>query len=149
MLNRQECYKLLFEIKSKGINTDEQLSLLSRSSLVPKEIIKFINNNRQLEVKEFYENLRKKYNSKSSKLYLQLVKEDLEPIEILKTLCSYNTQVILYSENLTNKKNYLDNSRIKESLQALTKYFNEQDISECIDILKIIKSDIKILENKE
>lgn len=151
MLTRQDCYKILFEMSNKGLNVQKQISTLSTSTKVPIELIRFINQNRELNVTTFYESLRKKHNAKSSKLYLKLMKEEIEATECLKTLSSYITQVLIMSESIDTgeRKSFYNSVRIKEALSALNKYFLEQDITECIDILKMIKSDIKILENKE
>lgn len=151
MLNRQDCYKILFDMKEKGIDVTEQISQLSKNVKVPLQVIKFINENRELNVTTFYESLRKKHNEKTSKLYLKIMKEDLDANECLKTLSSYVTQVLIASEKiqLSERKSFLESSHILQVISALHKYFASQELLECLDILKIIKSDIKILENKE
>ena len=70
MITKQDCLILLSEIGA----TDKIKELLAQPT-PSVEIIKFINDNRQLDLTRFYEKLRKSYNQKHSKLYINIVKE--------------------------------------------------------------------------
>ena len=75
MITRNDCYLLLAEINEKGIDTSAQIKSLMSSTSIPLDVIKFINDNRQLDLTSFYEKIRKSYNNKKSKLYINIVKE--------------------------------------------------------------------------
>ena len=67
MLTTNDCLLLLSEIESKGINTKEVTTKLVTSGLT-QDVLKYIDTYRPLEVKQFYDNIRKNYNNKKSKL---------------------------------------------------------------------------------
>lgn len=152
MINRIDCYKVLFEMKKNGIDVERQIKMLSTSSTVPKEIIEFINDKRPLHIREFYETLRKKGNQKGSKLYKNIVKEKQDnSIEAAKTLSSLLTHILIKAETLELSEVYsfYKQARVLEINEALHKYFTEGDTISILEELKYIREDIKILENKE
>ena len=97
----------------------------------------------------FYENLRKNYNNKKSKLYGNIVKEIDKPDEILTTLSSFLTQAILFSKKLEDKEMFLRHARVADVTRVLTSYFKDFDLSYCIRLMQLLKADIKALENRE
>ena len=64
MISKNDCLLLLADIKNKGIDTTEPLKELLNSNTLPLSVIKFINENRQLDLAAFYEKIRKNYNKK-------------------------------------------------------------------------------------
>ena len=94
-LKKNDLLLLLTEMQDKGIDTKAQVKTLISSPSVPIEVLKFINDQRPLDIIEFYEHLRKNYNNKKSNLYINIVKEIEEPQEVLTTLSALLTQVIL------------------------------------------------------
>ena len=67
------------------------------------ETIKFINDNRELNVRKFYEKLRKSYNQKRSNLYINIVRENrdkVDPKELVITLASLQLQILLFNKTL-------------------------------------------------
>ena len=68
MLNRNDLILILTEMEDKGIDTHEQLTRVFTSQEFPIDVVKFINNQRVLDVVRFYEHIRKSYNQKKSKL---------------------------------------------------------------------------------
>lgn len=151
MINRIDCYKVLFDMKKNGQDVDKQLTALSTSTTVPTSVIEFINNNRPLVIREFYEELRKQSNSKNNKLYKNLVKETHENIlEASKTLSSLLTRIIIKAESL-DKENILTfykQARVSKITTALNEYFSKNNVESIIDELTYIRNDIKILEGK-
>ena len=97
MITKNDCILLLTDISSRNINTTEAMKKLLSSSDVNLEVIKFINENRPLEVAQFYEQLRYNYNHKKSKLYINIVKDIEDPNEVLTTLSALLTQILLFS----------------------------------------------------
>nr|DAP55327.1 MAG TPA: hypothetical protein [Caudoviricetes sp.] len=153
MLTRNDCLLLLSELETFD-NVDKeklkQITLKTASQLnISLDTLKFINTYKPLDVKNFYNQIRQNYNNKKSKLYINIVKEIDDTNKVLTTLSSLLTQILLYSENTEkcdNKQLFLQHSRAKEISLALTKYFENYDITICLQLLRLIKADIKSLE---
>lgn len=145
-ISRNDCLLLLKDIEDKGIDTREAISELVKSKDATFNVLKFINDNRRLEVTEFYEYIRKSYNLKKSNLYKNIVKEIEDPNEVLTTLSAMETQILLHARNVENKQLFLRHARAEEIALVLSNYFKTYDITNCIKLLKLIKCDIKCLE---
>lgn len=146
MISKNDCLLLLTELKNEGIDTSKQIKdliLLSEPSI---EIIKYINDQRQLDVTKFYEKLRKSYNNKKSKLYINIVKDINNPKDVLTTLASLNLQILLYSNQVENYQMFLRHARAQEITTVLNNYYKTYDITNCLKLLKLIKIDLKCLE---
>ena len=96
MIDKRDCFILLSELQEDGVeNTEKYINELLASKQPSLEVIKFINDNRQFDANKFYEKIRKSYNSKKSKLYMNIVREDnFDADEILSTLASLNLQLL-------------------------------------------------------
>ena len=134
MISKNDCLLLLTELKNEGIDTSKQIKdliLLSEPSI---EIIKYINDQRQLDVTKFYEKLRKSYNNKKSKLYINIVKDINNPKDVLTTLASLNLQILLYSNQAENYQMFLRHARAQEITTVLNNYYKiaiHYNISKC------------------
>lgn len=147
MITRNDCLLLLSELNSKGIDTKAYLNKAIKSPNVDLTVLKFINDNRPLELADFYNNLRKRYNDKKSKLYKEIVQiDEKEPKDIVVTLSSLLTQIILYSNKISNKQLFLKHSRAEEISKVLVKYFTSYDMQLCVSMLNLIKADLKACE---
>lgn len=151
MLSKQECYKILLDMRADGVNVNKPISQLASASTVPPEVIKFINENRNLAITEFYRVLRKKSNSTKNKLYKEIVTEVQQPMDKVKALSSFITQGVIAGEKLELKEreNFFKALRLKECAKALMNYFENSDIQPLLEMVLLIKNDIKIFENKE
>ena len=120
-ISKTDCLILLNELQESGIDCSNEVKTLLRSSGPSVEILKFINDNRPLDLAMFYEKLRKSYNNKKSTLYINLMKDpDPENInKVLSTLNSYSLQATLFSEQLQNKQMFYRFSRLQEVYQCL------------------------------
>ena len=147
MITRNDCYLLLAEINEKGIDTSAQIKSLMSSTSIPLDVIKFINDNRQLDLTSFYEKIRKSYNNKKSKLYINIVKEVENPQEVLTTLSSLLTQILLFTKSADDKQMFMRHSRAQEISQVLNNYFKDYNLTNCVKLLRLIKADLKALEN--
>lgn len=147
MIKKTDCILLLTEMQEKGVDVNKQISRLMSSADLPLEVLKFINDNRQLDVVSFYNNLRVNYNKKKSSLYINIVKEIDEPQEVLTTLSAMLTQILLYSKKLENKSLFLKHSRAEEITKVLDNYFKTYDITSAIRLMRLIKADVKALES--
>ena len=124
MILKNDCYLLLADLQSKGIDTTEAINELISSTTIPMSVIKFINDNRQLDLMKFYEKVRKSYNQKKSNLYINIVKEIEEPSEVLTTLSAMLTQVLRYSEEVADKQMFLRHARANDISKVLSLYLS-------------------------
>lgn len=146
MITKNDCLLLLTELQDEGIEVNKYINNLYSSTSIPLEIIKFINDHRKLELTNFYEKLRKSYNNKKSNLYINIVKEIEDPIEVIITLASLNLQILLFSKQVEDKKLFLQSARYQEILKVLEIYYQKFDSTSAIKLLKLIKADLKCLE---
>lgn len=147
MITKEDVLLLLTELRDEGVDVKEQIK---KQVLAPEpkiEILKFINDNRQLDLTNFYKKIRKSYNDKKSKLYINIVKENEEVKEVLTTLSALLTQIILYAKNVDNMIMFYQHSRAEEITRVLNNYFKTFDLTNCIKLMKIIKADIKVCES--
>ena len=148
MLTKNDLLLLLSDLEEKGLSVKNQENQLFRSNGIPRDVLKFINDNRQLDVCNFYEMLRMNYNKKKSPLYKNLVKEEFKDTsEVLTTLAALNLQILLYAKHLENDKMFLKHSRAEEITQVLNNYYKTFDLIPCFRCLKLIKSDLKAFES--
>lgn len=149
MITKNDCYLLLAEYSNAGIDTKEAIDELfkSNSNIPSLNVLKFINDNRQLDVSKFYEKIRKSYNTKKSNLYINIVKEIDNPIDVLTTLSALLTQILLFAKNVDNRQMFLKHVRANEITKVLNIYFSNYDITNCIKVLRLIKADLKALES--
>ena len=148
MITRAECLGLLFELNENGVDCTEQIKHLLTLIEPDIDTIKFINDHQELNVRKFYEKLRKSYNNKKSKLYINIVKEQhesLSPKEILCTLASLQLQILLFNKDIDDV-NFLQSARFDEICKVLFNYYNTKDIIPCQQLLNLVKSDLKVLE---
>ena len=147
MITKEDVLLLLTELRDEGVDVKEQIK---KQVLAPEpkiEILKFINDNRQLDLTNFYKKIRKSYNDKKSKLYINIVKENEEVREVLTTLSALLTQIILYAKTVDNMIMFYQHSRAEEITKILNNYFKTFDLTNCIKLMKIIKADIKVCES--
>ena len=146
-ITKSDCLLLLTDLQEKSIDTNYAIKELLKSKTVPLTVLKFINDNRQLDVAKFYEKIRKSYNAKKSNLYINIVKEIEEPNEVLTTLSALLTQLILFSKNVEDKQMFFKHSRANEITAILNNYFKTYNLIPCTKLLRIIKIDLKALES--
>lgn len=146
MITKNDCILLLSDINSRDIDTTGAMKKLLSSSEINLEVIKFINDNRPLEVLRFYEQLRYNYNHKKSKLYINIVKEIEDTNDVLTTLSALLTQILLFSKKCEDRELFLKHSRAEEISLVLSRYFKYYDLQTCIQLLRLIKLDLKALE---
>ena len=148
MITKNDCLLLLGEIKNSGVDTSEMCTLLFNNKNISIDVLKFINSHRQLDVTNFYEKLRKNYNNKKSKLYKEIVQiDEKEPKDIVVTLSSLLTQILLFSNTVEDKQLFYKHVRADEITKVLNNYFRTFDTTICIQLLTLIKADLKVLES--
>ena len=148
MITKNDCLNLLFELKDNGVECNDQIRKMMSASHPDIETIKFINDHKELNVRKFYEKIRKSYNKKKSNLYINIVKEpdeNMNPKDVLCTLASLQLQILLYNKTI-NDSSFLQNMRFDEISKVLLNYYMTRDIIPCQKLLGFVKSDLKVLE---
>lgn len=148
MITRRDCLLLLSELSAKGIDTTEMVRKTMKSAEIDIDVIKFINQNRQLDANAFYEKIRKSYNHKKSNLYKNIVTCDEVDCSdsVLTTLAALNLQILLFVDRVSDTRMFLNHTRFEEINEALLNYSRTYDLVPCIKVLQIVKADLKAFE---
>ncbi len=148
MITKNDCLTVLVSLEDRGLNIDPLMKKLITAKEIPLDVLKFILENRGIEVASFYEMLRKKHNQKKSPLYHNIVKEITDPDEIITTLTCLLVQITLYSKKLqTNKDIFLREVRAEEITRVLNEYFATGALEHCLTLIKLLKTDLLVLEH--
>ena len=148
MITKNDCLTLVVELEDRGLDINPIMKKLITAKEVPHEVLKFILDNRGIEVANFYEMLRKKHNDKKSPLYHNIVKEVTDPEEIITTLACLLVQITLYSKKLpANKEIFQREVRAEEITRVLNNYYSTGLMDQCLALLKLIKTDLLVLEH--
>lgn len=147
MISKNDLVLILTEISEKtGIDTTSKITKVLTSKTIPLDILKYVNQQRELDVSKFYSYIRKSYNQKRSKLYINIMKEIDDVTEVLTTLASLNLQLLLFSKQLDDKQLFFKHSRAEEITKVLTLYYQNYDLTNCLRLLHLIKADIIAFE---
>jgi hypothetical protein len=148
MITKNDCLTILVSLEDSGINIDQQMKKLLTAKEIPLETLKFILDNRGIEVANFYEMLRKKHNQKKSPLYHNIVKDITDPDEIITTLACLLVQITLYCKKLpANKELFQREVRAEEISRVLNTYYATGMLDSCLALMKLLKSDLLVLEH--
>ena len=148
MITKNDCLSILISLEDKGVNIDQQMKKLITSKEIPIDTLKFILENRGIEVANFYEMLRKKYNQKKSPLYHNIVKDITDPEDVVTTLACLLVQITLYSKKLTtNKELFQREVRAEEISRVLNNYYATGMLDSCIALIKLLRADLLVLEH--
>lgn len=147
MITKNDCLSCLVKLEDSGITEAKQYIkklVVAREPSI--DILKFISKHRGIEVSNFYEMLRKNHNKKKSPLYTNIVREIDDINEIIVTLSSLQTQILLYGKRLPNATNFYREARAEEISRVLNNYFKTGEIDSCLAMLRLVKSDLLVLE---
>ena len=147
MITKNDCLSILVKLGDSGVQgTDPYIRKLLVSKEIPLDVLKFISENRGIEVGNFYEMLRKSHNQKKSPLYTNILKEVENPDELITTLSCLLTQIILYGNKLINRDQFFREVRAEEVSRVINNFFKTGTYEESQALLKLIKSDLLVLE---
>ena len=147
MITKNDCLSILTKLDESGVSgVNSYVRKLVVARDIPLDVLKFISDNRGLEVSKFYEMLRKSHNQKKSPLYTNILKEIDDPQEVVTTLSCLLTQILLYGKKLENKDQFFREVRAEELTRVLNNYFKTGLYEECLHLIKILKSDLLVLE---
>ena len=148
MITKNDCLTILVALEDRGINIDKPMRKLVTNKEIPMDVLKFILDNRGIEVANFYEMLRKKHNQKKSPLYHNIVKDIEDLDEVITTLTCLLVQISLYGKKLpTNKDIFQREVRAEEITRVLNHYYSTGEFDQCIALLKLLKADLLVLEH--
>jgi hypothetical protein len=148
MITKNDCLTVLVALEDKGLDINQPMKKLVTSKEVPLEVLKFILDNRGIEVANFYEMLRKKHNDKKSPLYHNIVKDLTDSEEVVTTLACLLVQITLYSKKLqTNKEIFKREVRAEEITRVLNTYYATGALDSCLALLRLLKADLLVLEH--
>ena len=148
MINKSDLITILVSLEDRGIEIDRQMKKLITAKEIPIDTLKFILENRGIEVANFYEMLRKKHNQKKSPLYRNIVKDIVDPEEVITTLACLLVQITLYSKKLpANKEIFQREVRAEEISRVLNNYYATGMLDSCLALMKLLKSDLLVLEH--
>ena len=147
MITKNDCLSILTKLDESGVSgVNQYVRKLVVARDIPLEVLKFISDNRGLEVSKFYEMLRRSHNQKKSPLYTNILKEVDDPQEVVTTLSCLLTQILLYGKKLENRDQFFREVRAEELTRVLNNYFKTGLYEECLNLIKVIKSDLLVLE---
>lgn len=147
MISKNDLVLILTEISEKtGVDTTDKITKVLTSRNIPLDIVQYVNKERELDVSKFYAYIRKSYNQKKSKLYINIMKEIDDVNDVLTTLSSLNLQLLLFSKQLDDKQLFFKHSRAEEITKVLNLYFQNYDLTNCLRLLHLIKADIIAFE---
>lgn len=148
MITKNDCLTIIVSLEDRGINIDQQMKKLITAKEIPIDVLKFISDNRGIEVANFYEMLRKKHNQKKSPLYHNILKDITDADDVITTLACLLVQITLYSKKLeANKEIFQREVRAEEISRVLNNYYSTGMLDSCISLIKLIKSDMLVLEH--
>ena len=147
MITKNDCLSILTKLDESGVSgVNQYVRKLIVARDIPLEVLKFISDNRGLDVSKFYEMLRRSHNQKKSPLYTNILKEVDDPQEVVTTLSCLLTQILLYGKKLENRDQFFREVRAEELTRVLNNYFKTGLYEECLNLIKVIKSDLLVLE---
>lgn len=148
MITKNDCLSILVKLEDSGVaNIDTYMRKLLVSREIPLEVLKFISDNRGLEISKFYEMLRQSHNKKKSPLYTNIVREQSNPKDIVITLSCLLTQILLYGSKLERPEQFFKEARAEEITRVLNEYFKTGVYESCQNVLKMVKTDLLVLEH--
>jgi hypothetical protein len=148
MITKNDCLTILVSLEDRGVDINSQMKKLLTTKEIPIDVLKFILDNRGIEVANFYEMLRKKHNQKKSPLYHNIVKDITDPDEVVTTLACLLVQITLYSSKLvSNKEIFQREVRAEEISRVLNNYYATGTLDNCLALIKLLKSDLLVLEH--
>lgn len=147
MLNKHDCYEILFNMANEGLDVHDEISkVMTTENYIPKIVINYLKENNDPTVK-FYLNL----NNKAHKIIKEILTCDNKPVSTyIKIATSLITQATITLEHMDPKdiksQNLLIKSlKLSDISQSLSTYFNSGDFTSLVEIIKETRKDVKLL----
>lgn len=146
MITKNDCLSILVKMEDNGLSVNAYIKKLLGAKEIPLDVLQFIAKNRGIEVGNFYEMLRQKHNKSKSPLYTNILKEIDDVDDVITTLTCLMTQIVLYGKKLDDSSAFYKEVRAEEITRVLNEYFKTELPDDCVKLIKLIKSDILVLE---
>ena len=146
LINKHDCYNLLFKLQSEGINVDEDIPTLMREHKVPKSIVNYLKEQDYPTIR-FYLNL----NNKAHKIIKEVLCCENKPVSnYIKIATSIITQATITLEHMSpddidEQNTLIENLHLKELSHALNVYFTTGNYSELVNTVKETREDVKAI----
>lgn len=149
MITKSDVILLLTELEKRGIDVKKDINNTISSSTISLDTLKKINTYMTLDIVNFYNKIRKSYNDKKSKLYINIMKADEnvldnDPKTVLTTLTGLLNQILQFVPE--NRSMFYSHMRCNEIIEVLNMYFKSYNLEPCLALLKLFKADIKVSE---
>ena len=149
MIAKNDIILLLTEMQNKGEETADDIHKVISSSSIPLDVLKRINDYKTLDIINFYEKLRKSYNNKKSKLFINIMRAnenvlDNDPKTVLTTLTGLLNQILQY--NPDDRTMFYTHMRCDEIIKVLEIYFKTYNLEPALKLIALFKADEKVLE---
>lgn len=146
MITKNDCLSILVKLEDNGVEVNPYIKKLAISKDIPMDVLQFIAKNKGIEVINFYEMLRRNHNLKKSPLYVNILRDPTDVNDTITTLVCLLTQVTLYGNKLADNSSFFKEVRAEEISRVIHNYFETGSISDCVSLLKLIKTDLLVLE---
>ena len=149
MLQVNDLILLLTELEDSGdVDAKRYIRQVVGKQSIPLNVLKYVNDKRQLDVVAFYDRIRRNHNEKKSPLYKNIMSEITDTNLVLTTLHAFLLQVSLFGSKLDNesKTQFFKHVRAEEAANVLRSYYKDFDVSSAMKLLRLIKADIMAFE---
>ena len=147
LINRHDCYNILFELQSSNNDVHEELKeFMHNKNYIPKCVINYLKEHNYVVI-EFYERL----NNKAHKIIKEVLTCDNKPVSTyIKIATSIITQATITLEHMDAKDIELQNTLIQnlhlaELTNALNIYFTTGKFNALVEVINEVKLDIKCI----
>lgn len=144
LVNKHDCYTVLFKLESSGCNVQEDISKLMSSDTVPRSVISYLKETGHPTI-DFYLNL----NKKAHKIIKELLSCENKPVSnYIKIATSLITQAIITIEhtcqdNVEAQNQLIENLGLQRLSSSLTDYFSTGDPTNLVSAVMSNRQDVK------
>lgn len=121
--------------------------MTTRSYTTKAAAIRYLASIQSLDIANFFEHLRSSCNKGKSRLYINLMKEENNPDDLIITLSSYILQANIYLKKSVNKRLFTEEAQLAEATEALNSYYKTRDLQLILNEVSKIKANIKLWES--
>lgn len=149
MIPKSDILLLLTELENKGVDVKEDITKTLSSNSISLDTLRKINKYNTLDIVNFYDKIRKSYNNKKSKLFINIMRADEgvldnDPKTVLTTLTGLLNQILQYQPE--NRTMFYTHMRCDEIVKVLNEYFRTYNLNPSLQLLKLFKADEKVIE---
>lgn len=146
LINKHDCYKVLFQLKSNGVDIHEDVTTLMSSDNIPKNVVSYLKETNYPTV-AFYLNL----NKKAHKIIKELLTCENKPISTyIKIATSLITQAVITIEHtcqndMETQNQLIENLGLCQLSNSLAEYFQTGNSSSLVEAVMSNRRDVKVI----